>query len=71
MLLAPRSHARSDEISKFPIGTQVVALPPTMRRPVRGEVVDAEGFVRAVKTIAGLVIAVDVEDCHASAFRRQ
>jgi hypothetical protein len=65
MLLARRVSPR--RAHHFPIGTSVVAHPPTVSRPIEGVIVGLNNQYTLVVNTGTATIAVDVEDCQARA----
>ena len=62
MILARRATPTID-LSPDLIGARIVALPPTVRRPMTGTVLEIDGYTISIATVEGVIIAVDVEDC--------
>jgi hypothetical protein len=63
MLIARRASAR--RAHHFPVGTEVIARPATVSRPIDGVVVAFDNQYTLVLKTGTARIAVDVEDCEA------
>jgi hypothetical protein len=61
MLLARRASPR--RAHHFPVGTEVIARPATVSRPLDGVVVELDNQYTLVVNTGTATIAVDVEDC--------
>ena len=63
MLIAPRESDRRS--TDFPVGTRVVARPPTVSRTIEGTVVAVVDLYTIIVSVDGIEVAVDTEDCFA------